>query len=330
MTDDATPVSRAVDPSEYEALPWHSDIWQRLMKSRARLPHALLLQGQEGLGKRVFALRLARTLLCQQATGQGACCRCHGCHLVDAGNHPDLLRVTLDDERTAITVEQIRALADFLSLKPHSAPHKVVLLMPADLMNLNAANALLKLLEEPPLGSVFVLVSSRPMRLPATIRSRCVPVAFRPPQATVAQQWLSTRLGRSDDAALAAAGGAPFLAERLAQAEAQSAAAEARRDLDLLARGEGDPVRVAARWKTAGARATLGAVRYHVATQIRNRVLTSQEINNSDIKQLLIFLNVLDYAYHQIGTPIDETLILEETLIRWADLHAKPVVYTNR
>lgn len=331
MADDVTPVSRAVNPSEYEALPWHADIWRRLMKSRARLPHALLLRGQEGLGKRVFALRLARTLLCQHATEQDACGRCHGCHLVDAGNHPDLLRITLEDERTVITVEQIRTLVDFLSLKPHSAPHKVVLLMPADLMNLNAANALLKLLEEPPLGSVFVLVSSRPMRLSATIRSRCVPIAFRPPPATVAQQWLRARLGRPDEAALAAAGGAPFLAERLAQTEAQSAAAEARRDLDLLAKGEGDPVRIAARWKTAGARATLEAARCHVATQIRHSVTAADyEINNSNIKPLLIFLSVLDYAYNQLGPPMDETLLLEETLIRWTDLHAKPVVYTNR
>lgn len=331
MADDAAPVSHAVDPSEYEALPWHTDVWQRLMKSRARLPHALLLQGQEGLGKRVFALRLARALLCHHATEQGACGRCHGCHLVDAGNHPDLLRVSLDDERTAITVDQIRGLADFLSLKPHSAPHKVVLLTPADLMNLNAANALLKLLEEPPLGSAFVLVSSRPMRLPATIRSRCMPVVFRPPPATVAQQWLSARLGRPDDAALAAAGGAPFLAERLAQAEAQSTAANTTRDLDILAKGEGDPVRIAARWKTAGARAALEAARHHVARQIRRSATAADhEINNSDIKQLLMFLEGLDYAYHQLGTPIDETLLLEETLIRWAGLHAKPVVYTNR
>ena len=331
MADDVTPASRAVDPSEYEALPWHTDVWQRLMKSRARLPHALLLRGQEGLGKQVLALRLARTLLCRHATEQGACGRCQGCHLVDTGNHPDLLWVTLDDERTTITVEQIRALADFLSLKPHSAPHKVVLLMPADLMNPNAANALLKLLEEPPLGSMFVLVSSRPMRLPATIRSRCVPIAFRPPSAAVARQWLSARLGRSDDAALAAAGGAPFLAERLAQTEAQSTAADARRDLDRLATGEGDPVRIAAQWKTAGSRATLAAARYHVAARIRCSVVADNpEINDLNIKPLLTFLHVLDYAYSQIGTPIDETLLLEETLIRWADLHAEPIVYTDR
>ncbi len=331
MAEEAGPTGRPLDPADYEALPWHADTWRRLMEARARLPHALLLQGQEGLGKGMFALRLARALLCERPTDQGACGGCHGCHLADAGNHPDLLRVTLEEERTAITVEQIRSLGDFLGLTPHSAPHKVVLVMPAELMNLNAANALLKLLEEPPLGSVFILVSSRPGRLPATIRSRCAKVAFRAPAASVARPWLAARIGRADDEALAAAGGAPLLAARLAQAEAQSLLTDVTRELNALAAGEGDPVRIAGRWKTAGARAALEAARRYVSERIRRDVSAGQDkISTQEFKGLLTFLNVLDYAYSQVGPPIDEALLLEETLIRWSDLHAKPIVYTDR
>lgn len=329
MADDIF-ASRAVDPAEYEALPWHSELWQRVMHTRARLAHALLLCGQVGLGKQVFALRLARALLCDQSTEQGGCGQCHGCRLVAAGHHPDLLRITLEAERTAITVEQIRALGEFLSLKPHSAAHKIVLLTPAELMNMNAANALLKLLEEPPLGSIFILVSSRATRLPATIRSRCVPIAFRPPPAEVARSWLARRLGRADDAALIEAGGAPFMAERLAQADARTAAADIRRDLDALANGEDDPVRIAARWKSAGTRAALEAARRYVAAQIRERAQEpASKIINSEFKRLLKFLHTLDYAYNQVGTPLDETSLLEQTLIRWSELDTKPV-YTNR
>lgn len=331
MADDAPLTGRRLDPAEYEPLPWHADTWQRLMKSRARLPHALLLQGQEGLGKGMFALRLARALLCERPTDQGACGACHGCHLVDAGNHPDLLRVTLEEERTAITVEQIRALTDFLGLKPHSAPHKVVLVMPAELMNLNAANALLKLLEEPPLGSIFVLVSSRPGRLPATIRSRCAKVVFRAPAVSIAGPWLTARIGQTDDKALAAAGGAPLLAVRLANTEVQSAVADVARDLDTLARGDGDPVRIAGRWKTVGGRAALEAARRYVADKIRQTAGAGHgKISTQEFRGLLTFLNVLDYAYSQVGTALDEALLLEETLIRWSDLNAKPIVYTHR
>lgn len=329
MGDDA-PAGRPVDPMEYESLPWHADSWQRLMQARARLPHALLLQGQEGLGKQVFALRLARALLCGQPAAQEGCGQCHGCRMFDAGHHPDLLRVTQEAERTAITVEQIRSLAEFLSLRPHSASHKVVLQTPAERMNVNAANALLKLLEEPPLGCVFVLVSSRPARLPATIRSRCVPIRFRPPAPALVRDWLAKRQRPVDDTILAAAGGAPFLAERLAQAELQTAATDVHRDLQALAQGEGDPVRVAARWKSAGAREALDAARRYVAGKIRERVRDGRpEIINSEFKGLLTFLQTLDYACNQIGTPLDETALLEATLIRWSDLQIKPV-YTNR
>lgn len=328
MADDALAAGRRLDPAEYEALPWHADAWQRLMNARARLPHALLLQGQEGLGKDMFALRLARALLCAQVSAADACGQCHACRLIDAGNHPDLTRVTLEAERTAITVEQVRGLADFLALKPHSAAYKIVLLTPAELMNLNAANALLKLLEEPPLGSVFVLVSARPARLPATIRSRCAPIVFRPPPAAVTQPWLATRLGPAADAALAAAGGAPLLAMRLAQAEALSTMADVRRDLDAVAKG-GDPIRVAAQWKSAGARPMMAAARRHLAESLRTQVVSLGAVKNSQyFIRLLSFIEVLD-TRSQAGGPLDETLLLEEILIRWADMHTEPVVYTN-
>lgn len=330
MTDDALPAGRTIDPGAYEALPWHADAWQRLTAARTRLPHALLLQGQEGLGKRVFALRLARWLLCTHVDASGACGRCHGCALFDAGHHPDLLRVTLEEERTAITVDQIRGLADFISLKPHSASHKAVLIAPADLMNLNAANALLKLLEEPPLGSIFILASSRPARLPATIRSRCVPVVFRPPAAKIAQDWLAHRLGHADTGLLAAAGGAPLRAQQLADPTAQAVTAEVRRDVDALAGGTGDPIRIAARWKNLGTKGTLDAARCYLAEQIRTEaVADAGKIYSRKFKELLTFLKDLDYAYNDVGTPIDESLLLEQTLIRWSDQQSQPV-YTVR
>lgn len=329
MADD-TATSHSIAPTDYETLPWHSDAWQRLTKARARLPHALLLQGQEGLGKRVFALRFARMLLCADAADEGACGRCKSCHLLGAGNHPDLMRIGVEEERSAITVDQIRAITDFLSLKPHTAAHKVVIVAPADLMNLNAANALLKLLEEPPASGVFLLVSSRPMRLPATVRSRCVPILFRPPPAAMAQAWLTARLGRQDDMVLIQAGGAPYMAEQLAGSEMKSTYAEVTRDLEALANTEGDPIRSAARWKTLGTRVCLEAARSYISDRVRRLATTENgETNSKYFKELLSFFNVLNYAHSQTGASIDETLLLEETLVRWSELHAK-AIYTKR
>lgn len=202
-----------------------------VVKLVGRLPHALLIYGASGIGKRAFAERLAQFLLCESRTGGGEPCgTCDGCRWFVAGSHPDVRRVEpeslakrvsdedeLSGQRSAkpsseIKVEQVRELADFLALGSHRGRLRVALVHPAEDMNLHAANALLKSLEEPPPGAVFILVSNRSAKLLPTVRSRCIAVPMRAPETAAALEWLAAQ-GLDDGARwLAFAGGAPLRA----------------------------------------------------------------------------------------------------------------------
>lgn len=188
-----------------------------------RLHHACLFEGPEGVGKRTFALWLARYVNCDAATRP--CGSCRSCSLLLAGTHPDLIVVGPDPERATavISVQQAQELVGGLKLKRHSARHRFVILDPADLLNDEAANALLKTLEEPPTGTHFVLITARVASLLPTIRSRTQRIRFGPVARAALTEWGQ---GRGLDATtLAAADGSPGLAVRLAGGEGQARAA---------------------------------------------------------------------------------------------------------
>lgn len=212
--------------------PWNQGIFESLRSRSARLPHALLLHGARGTGKLALAEHIARFLLCEAGDPERKPCgACDGCRWFAAGSHPDFRRLEpealspepLEPEEGEpgakrgkpsidIKIEQVRELAGFLNVGSHRGRFRVALVHPAEDMNANAANALLKGLEEPPAGAFFVLVSHRPARLLPTIRSRCVALPVSIPPGEAALQWLSGQ-GIKDAARwLAYAGGAPLLA----------------------------------------------------------------------------------------------------------------------
>ena len=213
--------------------PWHQTTWEVLLRKTGELPHALLLHGARGIGKRALAERFAQYLLCEARGAEAACDRCEACRWYLAGHHPDLRRlepealaVESGEERGSrarpsneIKVEQVRALADFLNIGSHRGRLRVALVHPAEALNVHAANALLKSLEEPPPGAVFVLVSHRPARLLPTLRSRCVALAIPLPPNEKAHEWLAAQ-GLADAGRwLAFAGGAPLRALEDARGE---------------------------------------------------------------------------------------------------------------
>ena len=219
-------------------LPWHREGLERLMARRGRLPHALLVSGRPGIGKVDFARELARSLLCESPIDRLACGECPSCHWFSQGNHPDYREIVPEaaeegDAEAAdaeggrdagkkslvIKIDQVRAIRDFVSLSTHRAGHRAIVLHPAESLQPAAANALLKTLEEPPPATVIVLVSDRPARLLATIRSRCESVVLRAPARDAALAWLQASGAEEPEVALALAGGAPLLAARLAQPE---------------------------------------------------------------------------------------------------------------
>jgi DNA polymerase-3 subunit delta' len=233
--------------------PWQLDAWARLQQMRARLPHAILFHGPAGIGKADFIEAFAQALLCENVKPDGhACGECASCNWFVQGNHPDYRRVrpeALEDEAPPaegdeagesekkakssktpskeIKIEQVRALADFMNISTHRQGLRVVVLYPAEALNLPASNALLKTLEEPPPGTVFLLASNSLDRLLPTILSRCRKFALSMPDHAQALAWLQAQGVNDADGWLREQGGAPLAA--LSQAEGGS-----REELDAL------------------------------------------------------------------------------------------------
>lgn len=317
--------------------PWNEAIWARLAPPRARLSHALLFSGPGGVGKLALAHSLARALLCL-APGDdgGACGGCKSCLLLAAGNHPDFHLVAPAEEGKGILIDQVRELAEFLALRPHTASRKVVVLAPAESMNIYAANSLLKLLEEPPLASHLLLVSHQASRLPATVRSRCSRLDFRAPESTIATTWLMGQGVSAADAAAALdlADGAPLKALALVQAGFLDQRKELVVDLASLAGPGGDPVACASSWKKRGTGACLAWLQGYASDLVRlaadpqaprlfNADMRGQlqaQAQRLNLKKLFGFFEVVSKNKSLARESLDEQLLLEDSLIRWASL----------
>lgn len=345
-----------------ERYPWNEGLWSTLAPQFERLPHALLLHGRPGLGKHAFAIQLAQALLCARPQAGVACGVCQSCQLFMAGTHPDMhvlqpaaiaesaedlggryaARYPASDtkrERASadITIYQIRCLIEDAQTRPFVGNRKVVILSPAEAMNNSAANSLLKLLEEPPSGSMLLLVTSHPARLPATIRSRCSRILFKSPTRIDGLAWLQLHTGGKAESAtvlLELAGGAPLLAKSLMEEGFPEIRAGLLKDLDDLSLGREEPVACAARWKGVGARHCLGLLHGFVSGliksglgisgQARANIVATASINHDKYKykliELYMFIDVISEYYRLLGGPLDELLMLEDVLIRWTRL----------
>ncbi len=228
---DADATLAAALPGLSMLLPWHAPQLRSILAARASLPHAMLIVGGAGIGKRNLAMNLAQALLCESPRSDGSACgTCASCGYFAAGQHPDfrlLERATTDDEgnvklREQIPVDDVRELRDLVELSTHRLGNKVALIDPAEAMNHAAANALLKTLEEPPPGTFLLLVSHQPGRLPATIVSRCRRVVVPPPSREAAIAWLAQQGIAAPAGVLAQANGAPLAALALADRDTQA------------------------------------------------------------------------------------------------------------
>jgi DNA polymerase-3 subunit delta' len=201
-----------------DAYPWQATLWQQLA-GRMQHAHAYLLHGPAGIGKRALAERLMARLLCQRPAGLDACGQCKSCHLLAAGTHPDNYILQPEEVDKTIKVDQVRDLVSFVVQTAQLAGRKVVLVEPAEAMNLNAANALLKSLEEPSGDTVLLLISHQPSRLLPTVRSRCVQQACPLPSEAMSQAWLAQALPECTDEErtelLCLAAGSPLVAARM-------------------------------------------------------------------------------------------------------------------
>lgn len=200
-------------------LPWQTSVWADLVKrdKNGGLPHALLFTGSKGIGKHELALHLAQWLLCQRARAEQkaeACGECHSCKLWQAGSHPDFILSVPEDGSRQIRIDNVRRINEFLVQTPQISRCQVVIMHPVEVMNVNAANSLLKTLEEPAGESYLILETERFGSVLPTIRSRCQRLVLQTPSNNEAQQWLLAKGANAAqiDTALRLNQGAPLAA----------------------------------------------------------------------------------------------------------------------
>ena len=190
-------------PKQNDEFPWHHTCWQQFIQARSQnqLPHAILLTGEEGIGKLALAKRMAKSLVCinNESNPDDACNSCKACKTYDSGANPDYSEIRLLDDKLQIGVDQVRELSSFLHHSRSFNTTRVVIINPVERMNLNAANSLLKSLEEPTEHTVMILVTSQLSQLLATIKSRCQTFTVKTPSIEQSIAWLKTQQSKQSN-----------------------------------------------------------------------------------------------------------------------------------
>lgn len=329
--------------------PWNQQVWQDLTSELERKAHAFLFGGLSGLGKTDLALAYAHYTLTDNDYQSE--------QLFQAGSHPDF-HVLMPEERMSddllgefaaryiedhsgkpkkvITIEQIRRLTSTIVTHPHIAQTKVILILAADKMNVNAANALLKSLEEPPSNTLFLLVSDKQESLPRTIISRCNLLHFRVPEQAAAKAWMSHQAGfeNNEDNFLAMAGGRPLAAVDMLKTDYMEELKAVFTQVNALWGKQQDSIAVAKSWQKLGGAGVLTIIQKLLADLLRchfseKPVELYYPVQKSWIDKMVQHMSVdglfalLDKTYElqkMISTPADELLLLEDLAISVGEL----------
>jgi len=306
--------------------PWQQMSWARLHRQQkeGRLPHAILLQGVVDSGLDSFALLLARSLLCETLRDDLPCGTCRSCHLLSIGSHPNFQVIAPQEMESGklsrvIKIDQIREIMDKVQQTSFQAGRKVLVIYPAEVMNPNAANALLKNLEEPPADTVFILAANNPSRLMATIRSRCQQIDVPLPSLNEADNWLSPFVSdvAKREKLLALSGGNPLLVKQWQDQNLLDEVLDLNQKLQQIREGRASPFQVAAQWHKHSALSHIVWWWRWLALQIKATTNTP-----GTTKPLLRFMDKLLIAKSQLESTANpnEQLLLESLLIDWQNL----------
>lgn len=328
----------ALDAAVY---PWFEAQWARVIKlyRKERLPHALLLNGPQGIGKARFAEAVAGYVMCHQPQEQAPCGQCRSCVLLNSSGHPDLYFLKPDEAGKPIKVDQIRQLTEFMHNTAQQGGYRVVILDPAESMNVSAANALLKTLEEPGRDTLLILITHQAGRVMPTIKSRCQRLDCHLPTAQQATLWLQTQLSieaAEAEQLLRVAHGAPLEALHFREAGHQTLRAELMTVLRDVLRQHKTPLEGAEQLHKQDLVLLLGWMQGVLADIARFGFLQAQApIRNQDMQKMVqgvakyattdkIFLLAEKVQDELMGLQRrqnpNKQLLLEHILIEWSAL----------
>jgi len=314
--------------------PWHKSSWDKFVtaKSKNHLPHALLISGTDGTGTLDFAKRIATALLCTSPVNNEACQNCKSCKTYKAGANPDFMGIELLEGKQQIAVDQIRKLADFITYTRSFNAYRVILLNPVERMNANAANSLLKSLEEPASNTVIILVASNLSRIIPTIKSRCQILALPTPTKAQAISWLKQKKITTDpEELLEMSNGQPLTAIGISDEDIQSRGQLAN-DLYSICMQKKSVTDIAKTWEKYDQSNLLNWQIIWVEKFIKNNVLQSQTEPNDqgDLAMILAKLandlssgeqwNLYQQLIAQkkyIHTSVNPLLFIENMLLLW-------------
>jgi DNA polymerase-3 subunit delta' len=332
LTPEAAPMLRRA------AAPWLAPVRARLrdMQDRTRLPHGLLLAGPPGAGQAELGAWIAARLLCRNR-GQDACGACPDCRLFLARSHPDYFWISVAPDKKEIGIPQVRLLVDALSMRSYRGGPKIVVISPAEAMNVHSFNALLKTLEEPRDDTFLVLATSRIDRIPRTLASRSMRLRLPLPAEAEALEWLDQTDHRDDWAALVGlANGAAFLAEDHARDGLGELDAEMREAIVAATEGRLDLVGFAKTCAENAPAARLVWLESWLTRSLKDAALASDLVNNNRLPWLRSpapetkirasygLLDKLRDARRQVGGPLNTQLLFEGLAVALAALFGKP------
>lgn len=326
--------------------PWQMTQWLHLSqaKKKQQLSHALLLSGMKGIGKEQFATSFIHSLLCQKSHEEAPyyCNNCHDCRLIAAKVHPNVRWIEGNDTQeksTQIKVDQIREVNEFVQTTSLQGKYRIVLIHPADNMNIHAANALLKTLEEPAPFAILVLICEQLSSLPATILSRCQQIHFMRPDRAISLNWLNEQTPDTShnlSLLLNLANGAPLQALQLKENEVLKVRQNLFQVFCLLQQREAEPVYSANQiqeieilsvldyflsWMLDLLRLQLGGKDQEIINQDFAVQLTKLQQSTS-VENNMQFVSFLQNLRIQLvrGINLNKQMAIESIFIRWREL----------
>ncbi len=325
-------------------LPWLESSWHQLSQyiQQNRIPQALMIVGSAGAGKQQIAEHFSRSLMCSSVLSNGVYCgECDSCRLFDSNTHPDYISIQAEEKGKDIGIAVIRELISKLTLKPQFDSYRVVIINPADGLNNASANAFLKYLEEPTERTCLVLITDKPSRLPATIKSRCQKLVLPEPDQTVAVEWLKQQgVVEQVDLLLRLSKQSPLLAKQFSESTLLTLRSDCFKGWINVAHCKADIVELAEQWykldKTELEILMFWLISWvidiiRLAYQSELSVLYNQDLISDlqelaqrlDLKCLYKHYDFLLINQKQLATQLNKQLMFEEILIQWLQINSR-------